>query len=76
MLVAGTFNLAEGKWITLSKGITLRGAVLGSTIINVPNGAVMSSAIGAWPEPPDAPLRRQSLWDRRDGPKNGQRRRR
>ena len=47
MLAAGTFNLAEGKWITLSKGMTLRGAGPGSTIINVPNGAVMSSDICA-----------------------------
>ena len=47
MLAAGTFNLAEGKWITLSKGMTLRGAGPGSTIINVPNGAVMSSDVCA-----------------------------
>ena len=42
MLAAGTFNIAEGSYINLNNGITLRGAGPGQTIIDVPNGAVLN----------------------------------
>ncbi len=47
MLAAGTFNIAEGSIINITKGITLRGEGSGTTIINVPNGAVMNTYVCA-----------------------------
>ena len=38
-LSAGTFTIAEGKYVLLNKGITLRGAGAGATILQRTNGA-------------------------------------
>ncbi len=42
-LTAGTFKIAEGKFLLIAKAITLRGAGPGVTILNRPGGAVLGS---------------------------------
>jgi len=43
MLGAGTFTIAEGNYVLLNKGITLRGAGSGATILQRKNGAQLNS---------------------------------
>jgi len=43
MLGAGTFTIAEGNFILINKGITLRGAGPGSTILTRTGGATLGS---------------------------------
>jgi hypothetical protein len=42
-LAAGTFTIAEGNYVALNKGVTLRGAGPGSTILQRTNGARLGS---------------------------------
>jgi hypothetical protein len=51
-LAAGTFTIAEGNVIWINKGVTVRGAGAGSTILTRTNGATMgSSNPGSNPSP-------------------------
>jgi len=51
-LAAGTFTIAEGKYVLVNKGITLRGAGPGVTILHRTDGARLGSYIpGASPSP-------------------------
>jgi hypothetical protein len=51
-LAAGTFTIAEGKYVFLNKGITLRGAGGGVTILQRTNGAQLGSYFpGSNPSP-------------------------
>jgi hypothetical protein len=51
-LAAGTFNIAEGHYVLLNKGITLRGAGPGVTILQRSDGARLGSYVpGANPSP-------------------------
>ena len=52
MLGAGTFTIAEGNYVLLNKGITLRGAGPGQTILQRTNGAMLNSYTpGSKPSP-------------------------
>jgi hypothetical protein len=52
MLGAGTFTIAEGNYVLLNKGITLRGAGPGTTILQRTNGAQLNSYFpGSNPSP-------------------------
>ena len=52
MLGAGTFTIAEGNYLLLNKGITLRGAGPGQTILQRTNGAMLNSYTpGSKPSP-------------------------
>jgi hypothetical protein len=53
LLSAGTFTIAEGNYLTLNKGITVRGAGAGNTILQRTNGAHLEpgAAIGSNPSP-------------------------
>jgi hypothetical protein len=51
-LAAGTFTIAEGKYVLVNKGITLRGAGPGITILNRTDGARLGSYTpGSSPSP-------------------------
>ena len=51
-LAAGTFTIAEGKYVLVNKGITLRGAGPGVTILHRTDGARLGSYIpGSSPSP-------------------------
>ena len=51
-LGAGTFTIAEGNYVLLNKGITLRGAGPGFTILQRTNGAKLNSYVpGSNPSP-------------------------
>jgi hypothetical protein len=51
-LGAGTFTIAEGNYVLLNKGITLRGAGPGATILQRTNGAQLNSYTpGSKPSP-------------------------
>lgn len=51
-LAAGTFTIAEGDYVLLNKGITLRGAGPGVTVLQRENGAKLGSYIpGSNPSP-------------------------
>ena len=51
-LAAGTFTIAEGEYVLVNKGITLRGAGPGITILNRTDGARLGSYIpGSSPSP-------------------------
>jgi polygalacturonase len=51
-LAAGTFTIADGNYVALNKGITLRGAGPGVTILQRTNGATLGSYIsGSKPSP-------------------------
>jgi hypothetical protein len=52
-LAAGTFTIAEGRYILINKGITLRGAGPGVTILGRINGARLGSYI---PGPSPSPM--------------------
>jgi hypothetical protein len=52
-LAAGTFTIAEGKYVLLNKGITLRGAGPGITILHRTNGARLGSYV---PGPSPSPM--------------------
>ena len=52
MLAAGTFTIAEGNYVLLNKGITLRGAGPGVTTLQRTNGAKLNSDLpGSNPSP-------------------------
>jgi len=52
MLGVGTFTIAEGNYVLLNKGITLRGAGPGATILQRTNGAKLNSYFpGSKPSP-------------------------
>src|SRR3954454_1303133 len=60
-LVAGTFTIAEGSYVLLNKGITLRGAGPGKTILQRTDGAKLGSySPGSSPKP--ALLPRPGRW--------------
>jgi hypothetical protein len=46
MLAAGDFTISEGSYVLVNKGITLRGAGAGSTILTRTGGAVLGTYIG------------------------------
>jgi hypothetical protein len=50
-LAAGTFTIAEGKFVLLNKGITLRGAGPGVTVIQRTGGAAVGVQNGSTPTP-------------------------
>jgi hypothetical protein len=50
-LGAGTFTIGEGNYVLINKGITLRGAGPGSTILQRTNGAKIGVKNGSSPSP-------------------------
>ena len=51
-LAAGTFTVAEGHYVLLNKGITLRGAGPGVTILQRTDGARLGTYIPGWSPSP------------------------